>query len=369
MYTFGRSITMKKVHISIGLIFVVVGVFFLIFSMANILQRDVRFDVVDVKKTLILPKSQMQVKGGISYNDALGVPQYSDGTDTYVLATGSSGGSTLIYRPNYTGNDPNVFAQWSDLVARSTQLQTPKYIYFDNSLIVDPSTPMVVPAGTWDMTGVTWIKHVSTLQQAPNVYTKVTVEDGATLNGLYGIDGPLEVTYDSSTQNAITLTLTADSRACGFLLTNFALLICPGTYTFMFVSGTGRFDLQISKYGMVGDFTNPIFEYEDVDFELILFTSARVAANSIIGTNGTLQVTILASDVSISYPIDANFPGVPLVNVSTRSTSFTQRHLKNVDPAGTDTTTKGYGIGDTWINTVTDKFFVMVQSGIWNGPY
>src|SRR5689334_19776452 len=194
-------------------------------SAANI-RKDIRCDTISVRESLQLPLNQTLLKGAISYNPSSNSIQFSDGSQ--VLDVGATlPGSVYVFRPGYTGSSGSIFGDWEALCSAVAASELPKYIFFDNSLLATPTTPIVIPIGDWDMTGVTWITSPATLQLT------VTVADGATLNGLWGIDGPFSVTYNSAAQPAITLAITALSTYRSFTLDNGANLFATGTEPFM----------------------------------------------------------------------------------------------------------------------------------------
>lgn len=108
---------------------------------------------------------------------------------------GSGAGGTFVFQPGGGGTGPGVFEDWADLmtalndartVAGGTQPTGQYLIEFDNSIV----TPCVIPAGTYDMMGVTWVSRL----QFSGV-TNVTVSDDVSFTSFRNVDGLLDIEY------------------------------------------------------------------------------------------------------------------------------------------------------------------------------
>jgi hypothetical protein len=111
----------------------------------------------------------------------------------------ASASNCLIFRPGSGLTGPTIFAVWADLITRLTALRAANNaggcynIVFDDSV----TSPAVVPAGAYDMTGVEW-------HAADGRTTSVDIADGATFAGLRTFRGTLIVEGQSLTTPAVT---------------------------------------------------------------------------------------------------------------------------------------------------------------------
>lgn len=95
-------------------------------------------------------------------------------------------GQNLVFRPGGVQRG-NVYTSWTDLMAALALVQGYKTIQFDNSIV----SPVVIPAGAWDMTDTEWAGFVG-IGTASGVV--VTISDGASFPNLRKIGGELTVT-------------------------------------------------------------------------------------------------------------------------------------------------------------------------------
>lgn len=93
---------------------------------------------------------------------------------------------TIVFRPGGTATQ-NVAATWADAVSLLATLQGTRRLEFDDSVV----SPIVIPAGTYDMTGVTWAS-------VPDRQSRVTVVEGTTFSLLRAFDG-VAVTFSGTT--------------------------------------------------------------------------------------------------------------------------------------------------------------------------
>lgn len=333
--------------------------------------KDQKLDSLKVANTLILPTGQSLAPGSIFYNKAENSVNFSNGIDIYPLASISGPGSTVVYRPGSTQNDNGVYGDWTQAVAALSMMSSPKYLYFDDS--VEGTNNIVIPTGVWDMTGVTWIRSLAGFVQVSSAAVKltVTVTSGAVLNGLLGIDGPIQVVYNSSTQSAVTIAAPSQFNYSGFFLKNYSTIVCGGSKGFIDIT-SGDIVFTMDSMASLGDGANPVVEIATgTTLDLYLATSVIVSNLSVIGA-GNLNVVFNTSDVGLDLPVQNNFPTVTGLITVLRTTFFVMRHSALIDPTVTDDITKGYQVGDIWVNTITDKIFICANAGtggaLWNGP-
>lgn len=140
-------------------------------------------------------------------------------------AGGGAGGSSncLIYRPGSGASGPVVFDTWADLMTQLGTLRAAANsdgcytIAFDDSL----TSPAPIPAGAYDMTGVTWTGRVP----GQSVIGTPVVEpaEGATCTNLRRIEGNLWVDFAGVT--APVSDLGSDDT---FTIRDNVLIICTG---------------------------------------------------------------------------------------------------------------------------------------------
>lgn len=334
--------------------------------------KDQKLDSLKVSNTLTLPANQSLTPGSIFYNKSESSINYSDGTNVFSLATTSAPDSVVIYRPGSTQNNNGVYGDWSQAVAALAELNTPKYLYFDDS--IEGTGTITIPTGNWDMTGVTWIRSPAGFIEISSSAVRLTVivTNGAILNGLLGVDGPISIQYNSSTQNAITIAIVPQKDYVGFFLKNYASITCTGSKGFISVSG-GTLSFAIDTFSNFGNGTNPVLEVAvTASIDFLISGSVQVGTNSIIG-DGIVRVVIVASNVGIAFPVQSAFPNVTGSITAVRLSDFIIKHRKLTDPGAGDDANGGYADGDIWINTITTKFFVCVSeavgAAVWNGPF
>jgi hypothetical protein len=138
--------------------------------------------------------------GPVPFTATLAVGAVND-----VSGGGGGGGGAgvsncLIYQPGGAGVGPGTFSSWADLVAELATLRAAANaggcytIQFDDSL----SSPATIPAGAYDMTGVTW-------EGKPEGYGAfVEIANGASFTGLRAFQGNLQVTNLNTVTAAVS---------------------------------------------------------------------------------------------------------------------------------------------------------------------
>lgn len=114
---------------------------------------------------------------GINAAASPGTPTVSVGAVTVGGGGGGGGGNgtqyVFVYQPGGTQAD-NVYTSWSDLVAAMSAVTGFKILEFDNTQ--NGGANIEVPAGTWDMTDVSW--------EAAIDFLTVDILEGAVLTNL-----------------------------------------------------------------------------------------------------------------------------------------------------------------------------------------
>lgn len=261
-------------------------------------------------------------------------------------------GIVYTFRPGAI-TQGNIFGTWEDVYAAVRAFSGDCIILFDDSLMPF-GEPIVIPPGDWNLTRVGFLAPIASIHSPPVIYTLLNISDGATLNGLYAIDGPLFVNYLGTTQPAITLHTTQESKQSSFALKNGVRLKCSGTQPFIDLGG--YFAELIMLFGSVVYGTVPTDSVSTVE---PIRCSASTNGNIIVMTGYSVL-----NDNSVSGTfaaiIRAN-PGtsitVPLVQTNLAS-SFIQygytsadTYQRSVAPTVNDDTNIGYKVSDFWLNT------------------
>lgn len=106
----------------------------------------------------------------------------------------------LIYQPGGGQSGPTIFATWAALIARLATLRAASNGGGCYDIGIDDSSvsPAVIPAGAYDMEGVTMIAAVP--GNGPAI---VEIPEGTTFTRLRKIDGPLEFSVTATVTNPI----------------------------------------------------------------------------------------------------------------------------------------------------------------------
>lgn len=104
----------------------------------------------------------------------------------YTLDNETTGVLTLVFRPGDPNPAENVYTDWPTLYADVSGLPGARIILIDNSLI--SPAPAVIPAGTYDLSGVSFIGRLDMALATPLHFA-----DGAILTGIASFADGLEV--------------------------------------------------------------------------------------------------------------------------------------------------------------------------------
>lgn len=122
--------------------------------------------------------------------------------DELYSLVGGSGASirgiqtTFVYRPGFTGSAPNVFTSWPALMAAADNVQGPKTIQIDDSIV----TPAVIPSsagapgGKWNLRDCALVGLLSN----PHSQVQAQCADGCVLENFAQISERLQLTSVSS---------------------------------------------------------------------------------------------------------------------------------------------------------------------------
>ena len=335
------------------------------------------------RSNLTIPVNPTSVgrPGSIAYNSTTESLMISNGT-SWNGAGNNLPGSVLVFKPGTTDTNNNVFGVWQDLYNVLVTIEGPKTINFDDAELPFDD-PIVIPAGTWNMEDVTWEVKLCSLHTPPTLFTRIEISDGATVHGLCGISGPLIVDYKGTTVPAFIFNTAPESRHASFDMSYGAQLLCSGTQPFFridagFCEIITTYSSKIYGVSPPSQFGNPVSTVppiliNDADAQLILVlgSACLVEDNTLNGTLGfVLFIRLVPGAITSVPPVQPFYTGG--LGVSSLYTS-PDTYVRAVAPTSTDDESKGYKIGDMWIDNIGNKFYVAISvasgSALWNGPY
>jgi hypothetical protein len=321
--------------------------------------------------------------GAIAYDATNQSLIYSNGAE-WRGAGSTLPGATILFKPNYAGpTSRNIFSDWSELCTAILNIDGPKIIVFDDSLMA-PGDPIIVPAGNWDMTDVIWSARLSSIHTFPILFIQVNLSDGVIVNNLEGVQGPILITFFGTVVPAITVNTTISDRKAAFTLSYGARVACLGTQPFLRSTG-GFYEVillySIQIYGIpVGPpppnpySLTPVFEVTDNSVNTLfvcVMSNGSIIEDNTFGGIGTTAFVRLTPGVVFSIPIVQ-----PLLTGTVSLTSVytnPDTYQRTVAPTNLDDDSIGYKIGDCWVNTAANVYYTCVAnaggSAIWNGPY
>jgi hypothetical protein len=215
---------------------------------------------------------------------------------------GGGGSNCLIYRPGSGEEGPVVFDDWADLYAELQTLRAAANssgcytIMFDDTV----TTPASVPAGTYDMTNVTW----EGMAEAPRSNSHVDVElvDGVVLQHLRKLTSFLNIR--SISEAAVITDLGVDGSDTFWIGTTVIL----GTETAPLIdvaNGQGLVTIYLDDEASIINAGVPVVhvsgDEQEVRFELVGSRSSVVTdtVSSVVGSTVTFDIgssAILAAE-------------------------------------------------------------------------
>lgn len=206
---------------------------------------------------------------------------------TFITGSAFAASSNIVYRPGEPDPVDNVYATWETAYAAAAAIQGARSIQIDDSLV----SPATVPAGAWDLTGITLRGFLSD----GNVFLEF--QDGATVMGL------VEVT------DALTLTTVSTSPVITYSDPDNLLILSRG--------GAVNGNLGIAPFALVPVGSNlTLVEYlgGTVDSEAIQIDGSATALILEIANVGTTAFTgtgtlgWIINNQSVIF-VDVNQPG------------------------------------------------------------
>lgn len=276
---------------------------------------------------------------------------------------------SVVYRPGYIGPLlPSVYSTWLDAYNASTLYAAsgPRTIILDSSL-----GPLVIPAGSWNMDNITLYSSVCDVQTgSPPI---LTIEDGATLNGLCSIYGVITCDYQGTLNACINISGITNPTQTSLILDYGAQIKCSGTQPFIRFSDPPPTQLVLG-YG--ADVINSPVPVLDVlaGANVIIVGLGNISSlnDGTISSALTSQILIVIGTPSFSVTLDTSISqplvlgGISIINLITNS-PFIYKKLN--PPTVNDDSTLGIKEGDTWIDTIAKNVYICADatpaSAIW----
>ncbi|MGC2775549.1 MAG: hypothetical protein WA418_07905, partial [Bradyrhizobium sp.] len=216
---------------------------------------------------------------------------------------GSGGGgafSVVVLRPGGISTE-NVVTTWADAVALLALSQGPRILEFDDSI----STPIVVPVGTFNMTGVIWSGGAGTITPA------VHVPEGTVFTGLRAFDARVVVTFTGTAAPVSDFTSPL-GRADVVVISNGAIITTSGAGPFFHVPDTGAPSFELHTGAQLATGTHAIIDIASDSQAAIqcLGGLADLQSNTVSGPVGAaLFVIVAASGIVGASQVQAAFGG------------------------------------------------------------
>lgn len=326
-------------------------------------------NVIPINPVTIAPK------GSIAYEDQNSSLLTSNGT-VWSSVGSFFPGTTLVFRPNYTGNTyDNIFGSWIDLYSKLQTIPAPKSIFMDDSLLPF-GDPIIIPPGNWDMSGTLWYHDICSVHAPPPIiFTQILISDGATINGICGFSGPMIISYAGTTGPAITLDTTPSSRHAAIKLEYGAQITTTGTQPFLrlidgFAEIITNFAAVIFGTTSTTPATVPTLDVAaGTQLIIVLGAQSTLEDNSISGPGSALCVRLIPGCITSIPPVQTLVPTFFITSVYTSPDTYTRSFPPNIN----DDESVGYKIGDLWIDTSAGNALyiaVLVSTGaaVWRGP-
>lgn len=298
----------------------------------------------------------------------IGGPVELDGTNTLVINGNISATNInamearqVIWRPGYTGPTvPGVYADWGEMIDFLETVYGPKTIILDTTY-----GNLVIPPGAWNMDGITLYSPICNLQ-VPSLVKPCIIQDGATLNGLCGMFGPVLYTYEGTTEPCIIIDSTQHPNDAGFWIDTGASLTTSGTQPFIQFEGTMIAEIIFGPGTSTTTGTVPVL-YAAGTSQMFLAGIGNISniQDNTLGSDAGAVVFLLIG--SNSFNGDFNFAiSQPAITGFTQVLSLVQNSpfifRRSVAPTANDDETIGVKSGDTWIDTALNDVYICANA-------
>jgi hypothetical protein len=210
-----------------------------------------------------------------------------------LLAMGSGGGAdatayAFVYRPGGVA-DKNVYTTWPALYVALSAVQGDKLVQVDDSIV----SPAVVPAGTYDLDGVTFDGISSFATDSGGA--ALTFDSGAVINaGTLNFTGKLQISYGGATP---LITVGAGKQG-NYYFHEGCFVACTGAGAFIEAGAGAEALVSVNEGGQFGDGTHAVFTSVGASS----FCGVGMFDSSTLAANATAQS--LGGDVAVGY-VDA----------------------------------------------------------------
>lgn len=286
---------------------------------------------------------------------------------TPVPATGGVSAGGFVWYPQFTGESGSIFTSWPALYAALPESE-PANIIFQS----DTGT-MTMPAGTYDMSNITWTAMSFTVSAGvpPGPRLQLILANGVHFSGLpCCIRGPLSVDYRGLSSACADLDLDDIPNNLSLRLYN-CQIQCSGTQPFINLTTTTitTFILTMESGTLLynpGGQNTVINVNGDVIVTAALSGSFITISDDAIGGDGAFQIingSIGLQNSSGTWTMPSNqpnFTGTFSYNISASLPMSAQFAL---DPTVDDDFTLAYKPGDIWTNTISNRNFTCSSAG------
>ncbi len=319
------------------------------------LQFPDTFELVSATKTTLTVRNTANVGGaclalchaihpversfGLSPDDGtfsqhLTPQPYCPGSPNTPGSGGSASFDTVVFRPGGVAA-ANVAVTWAGALVLLAAQEGTRRLEFDDSI----TTPIVIPAGAFDMTGVTWAS-------VPDRQSRVTVAEGTTFTLLRSFDH-VAVTF-SGTTPPVSDFASASPQIDTVTMTNDASLVMSGAGPFFSVGADCQFILGPQSGLFTG--TNAVIDIQTGGFTVTVFQEgpqSAVSDDTLSGLEGSTINLVVADSApfsssesqvvftgTLNYLNDTQDRTFPTAVITALDTLTTASQLALVNPTG-----------------------------------
>jgi len=252
--------------------------------------------IMDPTALQVTPMLAADVPLGSYFVDSLtGQPSFKDanGIVTSLVGGGGGGGGGNIftYRPGGASiPSANVYDTWAAAHAAAAAWPVPCRLHVDSSLV----SPAPLPAGIWDMSGITLAGAVGSLAVDP--FSKLQAQDGAVLTNLFFMTDLISLGTVSTSPVIETVgyqTLLMDLGA--------EIHVDPGGVPLFRIPDASSLNVIMLTGASLQYQAAPIFEVEpDGGITIQLYENCNISQDLFIGSSATSPY-ILVGNAAASY--------------------------------------------------------------------
>ncbi len=300
--------------------------------------------------------------------------------DELYSLVGGSGASirgiqtTFVYRPGFTGSAPNVFTSWPALMAAADNVQGPKTIQIDDSIV----TPAVIPSsagapgGKWNLRDCALVGTLTNLRAGnPNVQARCA--DGCVLENFTEIGNRLFLTSVSSSPVYTLLDQDVVLMDVGAIIDS-----APGAAPFFDAPGPYTFGGPTIVLGLGGQLgTTPgqfVISIEDLNQGVNDYLNGALSyrPDNVATGAGILSMAFLNAEVFQSWGSPSLPPAQPAMGTFSVADATSSKNLQNYwckqtdlaspGPAGPWSIPIGYSLLS--VDNADPVYFYVVENGL-----